>query len=428
MVRNLGLLMEILAIVYGIAAFFGKKVRFDIKTVSFIIAEILLTTLINEYNFPIYLLSLSYLIVFVYGLTEYGEGIKETVLSCLLTIGIVIALQQIFYIAVFFFWDNNNELQNIVLVNTGCFVVLWRLMHHEILSRFYKSILKNRKIYISLFLFVCICLLVNLLKAKDQSYLSGMDYLQLLYFTGLMIVIIAEWQSAIIETEKKKTEVEINKLYYSAYEELIMLVRDRQHDIKNHINTIYSIIYTTDTYEELVDRQKQYCNFVLETSKETQILLAVNNPLIAGFLYQKEQEIKSHNILVEYRLEVIDFPLIVSEYEIIEMMGILIDNAIEVLMVSDFEKKKIIIGHKREEQWDIFYVCNTSVFYSKNEIEKFFLRNYSSKGLGRGIGLDKIRRKLKQLDGGIMVENKLEESEQYLEFSLMLPRNNSCHI
>lgn len=421
MVKGLGLLMEMLSIVYGMAAFFGKKVKFDIKTVSFIIAEILLTSVINECALPVYLFSLSYIIVLVYGLIEYEEGIKETLLSCLLTFGIVVALQQIFYFTIFSVLPNNQELYNIFLINAGCFLILWGLLHYDLLNRFYKTILKSRIIYIGLLLFICVCLLIDLLEAKSRNYLSGKDYLQILYFTGLMVVVIAEWQKTKIETEKRKTETEINLLYYSAFEELIMLIRDRQHDIKNHINTIYSIIYTANTYEELVERQKQYCDFVLESGKETQILLAVNNPLIAGFLYQKEQEIKRHNIEVDHKLEVIVLPLIVSEYEIIEMMGILIDNAIEALLVSGLEKKKIIVGYKREEQWDIFYVSNTSRFYSKEEIEKFFQKNYSSKGFGRGIGLDKIRRKLKRLDGGIKVTNISDGEEKYLEFSIMLP-------
>ena len=124
-----------------------------------------------------------------------------------------------------------------------------------------------------------------------------------------------------------------------------MLIRDRQHDIKNHINAIYSMIYTTNNYEDLVARQKQYCDFVLESGKETQILLAADNPLIAGFLYQKEQEAKQQHIRVEYRLQKIIFPLLVSEYELIEMLGILLDNAIEALIVSDLEQKKIIVGY-----------------------------------------------------------------------------------
>lgn len=421
MVENLVLLMEMLAVVYGIATFFGKKVKYDIKTVSFIISEILLTTIINEYNFPVYLFSISYIIVFVYGLVEYGEGVKETVLSCLLTFGLIIVLQQLFYIIVYFLLSGNDGLLNIFLTNLSCSVVFFGLMHYDLLNRFYKMILNNRKVYVGLLLFVCVCLLGDIFEVKETSYLSGKDCFQLLYFTGLMIVVIAEWQRTKIETEKRKTEIEINKLYYSAYEELIMLIRDRQHDIKNHINTIYSIIYTTNSYEELVSRQKDYCNFVLESGKETQILLAADNPLIAGFLYQKEQEIKRHNIEFECRLEAIAFPLIVSEYEIIEMWGILVDNAIEALLESNFERKKIVIGYIGQDQWDIFYVSNTSRHYSKEEIEKFFQRNYSSKGSGRGIGLDKIRRKLKQLDGGIKVINKMEENEQYLEFSVMLP-------
>lgn len=421
MVRSLGLLMEMLAAVYGIAAFFGKKVKYDIKTVSFIISEILLTTLINEYHFPIYLLSLSYIIIFVYGLFEYEEGVKETVLNSLLTSATIIILQQCFYYVIFCLLPNNDELQNVFLVNFMCFLMLWILMHYELFNRFYKMILKSRKVYIGLLLFVCICLLLGLLKAKEQQHLLGKDSLQLLYFTGLMLAVINEWQKAKIETERKKTETEINKMYYAAYEELIMLIRDRQHDIKNHINTIYSIIYTTNSYQELVDRQKEYCDYVLESNKETRILLAVDNPILSGFLYQKEQEIKRHLIDVEYRLEKISFPLVVSEYELIELWGILVDNAIEALLVSDLENKKIVVGYKREMQWDIFYVSNTSVTYSKEEIARFFERNYSSKGFGRGIGLSKVRTKMKQLDGGIKAVNLIEDGVQFLEFSIMLP-------
>lgn len=422
MVRNLILLMEMLAVVYGIATFFGKRVKYDIKTVSFIIAEILLTTLINEYNFPVYLFSVSYIIVFVYGLTEYEEGIKETILSCLLTFGIVIVLQQIVYILIYFLLNKDDGLRNIFLTNLGCFLIIGALMHHDWLNKFYKFILKNRKMYIGLLMFVCICLLGDIFEVKQTSYLSGKDCLQLLYFTGLMAVVITEWQRTKVETEKKKAEMEMNKLYYSAYEELIAYIRDRQHDIKNHINTIYSIIYTTNSYEELVERQKQYCDFVMESSKETQILLAAGNPLISGFLYQKDQEIKSRGMQVDYKLEKISFPLAATEYELIEMLGILVDNAIEELEEADHASKKIVIGYTWDEQWDIFYVSNTSRNYSTAEIARFFERNYSSKGNGRGIGLDKMRRKLQQLDGGIKAEIKLYDGEQYLEFSTMLPR------
>ncbi len=421
MVKNFGLLMEMLAIVYGIAAFFGKKVKYDIKTVSFIMSEILLTTLINENNLPSYLFSLSYLIIFIYGLSEYEEGIKGSLLSCLLTVGIITMLQQVFYYTVFIFLPSNNVLQNIFLINSFCFILLWVFMHYKFFNTFYNFILKNTKIYIGLLLFLGTYLLIDLLKAKNETYLLGKDSLQLLYLTGLIAVVIAEWQKTKIEMEKRRAEMELNSLYSSAYEELIMLIRDRQHDIKNHINTIYSMIYTTDTYEELVERQKKYCDFVLESGRETQLLLAVDNPLLAGFLFQKVQEIRSHNIQAEYRLETIRFPLAATEYEIIELLGILVDNAIETLITSNLESRKILIGYKREEQWDIFYVSNTSRFYSEEEIQTFFQRNYSSKGKGRGIGLDKVRRKLKQLDGGIKAECKAYDGEQHLEFSLMLP-------
>ena len=106
-----------------------------------------------------------------------------------------------------------------------------------------------------------------------NNVIENSDVIQIVFFVILFFLIINEWQKAIEDAERKRTQLEMNELYYDAYDELILLIRERQHDMKNHINAILGMIHTIDNYEDLVESQKQYCNDVVEKSKETKLLL-----------------------------------------------------------------------------------------------------------------------------------------------------------
>ena len=67
-----------------------------------------------------------------------------------------------------------------------------------------------------------------------------------------------EWQKSRIDAGKRKTQLELNKLYYSAYEELIQSMREKQHDYKNHINAMQGILYSTDNCNIAIEELKKY--------------------------------------------------------------------------------------------------------------------------------------------------------------------------
>lgn len=421
MVRSLGLLMEMLAAVYGMAMFFGEKVKFDIKTISFIMFNVFLITLINEYDYPIYWLTLSYILVFVYGLLEYQDTLKKTLLNCLLTIGALAVLQQVFSLIFLKILETEFAMLGAFFVNVCCIIVFILVRPSGKLRSFSNFLFVNRKIYYTILAFILICIGGNVIKAKISGSFNEENYVQIICFSSLLMSIIVEWQKARKDYEREITKRELNELYFCAYEELIELVRDKQHDMKNHINAIYSMIYTIDNYEELVERQKNYCQVVLDSCIETNILILVKNPLLAGFLYKKMQDAESKGIEVACKIGDKIEKTAIPEYEIIDILGVLIDNAIEAEEENNCEIRKIEIEYGCDNQWEFFVVANSSREYSKQEISQFFIRDYSSKGNNRGIGLDKVRRKLKRMDGGINVINTKENGENYLRFTIMLP-------
>ena len=251
--------------------------------------------------------------------------------------------------------------------------------------------------------------------------IDSLDYIQMIVFMALFFLAVNEWQKAIVDAERKKTQLEMNRLYYDAYDELLLLIRERQHDMKNHINAILGMIYTIDNYEDLVESQRKYCDDIVEKNKETKLLLSISNPLIAGFLYRKFQEAQKQKILIECKVASKDDNYGIPEYELIEMMGILLDNAMEALNEKEETERNIFVEiEDREENLQIM-VANKSRYYDPDEICRFFQKDYSSKGKEHGIGLTKLKRIVQEKDGDIMVTNESRNASNYLQFCLIFP-------
>ena len=156
--------------------------------------------------------------------------------------------------------------------------------------------------------------------------------------------------------------------------------------------------------------------------------MSVGNPLIAGFMYSKIQEAENKNIKVEYQIEIKKEASVIPEYELVEMAGILIDNAIEALNkmedgTNDFnDEKKIYIYMQESKEHMEMIVANTSNYYKDDLTERFFEVGYSSKGKGRGIGLVKLKRMVHEKNGEIVVSNELHHGRNYLTFTITIPK------
>ena len=94
------------------------------------------------------------------------------------------------------------------------------------------------------------------------------------------------WQKNQYKVREQKMILRMHQLYGEGYQNLITEVRRKQHDFQNHLNTIYSLHYTCNTYEELVKQQEMYMDAIQEENKYSK-LLKIGNPIIIGFLYGK---------------------------------------------------------------------------------------------------------------------------------------------
>lgn len=430
-IRNVINFIELFTYLYCLAALFGKKFKFSIHAVVFLILALFLSTAINDYGFPEYLLSLGYIGMFLYGLLYYQESIKRTLINCFLAAVIVTGLQLFMMLPIYSIYvvkyEQGQGYVYELLANVACLCFAILFCHLINFKRFSDFFIKRNKLIAGAIILVFGGLGISIFQMNYRNKITAEVYTQMIYFVLILLFTIYEWQKTRLDVEKKKTQLEMNSLYYDAYDQLILLIRERQHDMKNHINAILSMIHTTNNYEELAAKQEEYCDYVIGQHEKTRLVLSVGNPLISGFLYSKIQEAEKKGIAVDYQIAMQKTTSVVPEYELVEMLGILLDNAIEALSkeikTTDNDSAKGIRLSIQETESELeLVVANTSGHYEEDMTEHFFEAGYSSKGKGRGIGLSKLKRMVHERQGDIVVSNEQWEGRKYLTFAIMVSK------
>ncbi len=424
MIESVALVLEVFIFLVSLSNLFDRRLKFSIYTVMLIAVYLYVFSAINNGDYPAYISFFAYLAIIVYCLFVYKVNIKVTLINFFLAFMIGGVLQLVICIPVYYLHNEEKSITgfNGLFVNIISVVVLLLIRDKIKFNRISDFIQERNWIIKISFIFIVVYIFANALYMKINYNIENTDLIQIIFFMSLFFLAINEWQKAIIDAERKRTQLEMNELYYDAYDELILLIRERQHDMKSHINAILGMIYTIDNYDDLVESQKKYCDDVIGKNKETKLLLSIGNPLVAGFLYRKYQEAQKLEIEIECKVASKENNFFVPEYEIIEMLGILIDNAMEALSIRTVHGKKIYVEIKDTNEDLQIFVANISQYYGPDEISKFFQKDYSSKGKGRGIGLHKLKKVVQEKDGDIMVTNEKKDGNDYLRFGIILPK------
>lgn len=426
LISNLKVVVELFTYVYCLAELFGEKLKIGIHVVVLSIVNLFIMAGINDFNFPQYLRSLCYITMFLYGLLYYGENVKLTLVNCFLAVVMAAFLPLILFFSLSYLFYPKREYVNLygLLADIGGFLLIILCRHKITLKKLSDFCIKKSKLILVVTILILCGFGFEFYQIIDKHMLSAGTYFQIIYFVLILLFFIYEWQKMRIDVERKKAQLEMNRLYYDAYDQLIMLVRERQHDMKNHINAILSMIYIADDFDELKAKQTEYCGYVIEQNEETKLVLTSGNPLIAGFLYSKIREAENCNITVDYKIGIAETETAIPEYELVEMAGILLDNAIEALnnMSEKETVRKIYFSIKNIEDGIELIVANTSPYYEEDMTARFFESGYSSKGQNRGIGLSKLKHLVQDRKGDFMVYNELHNDMNYLTFEIKLLR------
>lgn len=267
-------------------------------------------------------------------------------------------------------------------------------------------------------IFCVMALIVSLYLIIDLTLSKTLDIKVIILFGILLSVIVfgfIDWIQNYVFYEQQEKELKIYKHYIKPLEELTKDIRARQHEFDNHMNAILNMHVMIDNYDELVKAQSAYCKEIYDIKgRNSQVLLRISDKILAGFIYSKIISAPSY---IKMDIQVLSQHIItsVSEHCLVEIIGTLIDNAIEAC-TQEYNSVDMILDAKDDKL--IFIIKNKVQDMTMNEISNFFEKGYTTKQSkdGRGLGLYHANQIAQKYNGNITVELREEAQAQEICF------------
>ena len=422
MVVSLCYLLEILAVIYSLHYLYNEEIRFDIATIALILVELFGMNILYWFECRQELSLLIYPIIMAYCGVKFGIDIKKIIINNVLNILILSTLQAIIGMLFHFLFSIKTMKENeLLIINTVLFIIVFLFLKHIKLFKLARIIQSNELLIITSLIVIAVSVCSLIITCKKNREFELWYYSILIVSIMLILVTMIDIGKHKMRAKEFQAELRLHKLYEKSFQSLIEDICARQHEFDNHINTIYSQHFLHKTYEELVSVQRSYCENIVEANHFNK-LLSKGNPIILGFLYGKLSEAEKKGIDVTYKVNIGDLESRVPVHKIVELLGNLLDNAIEVLArEEELNKMKLMmIENQYEIMIDVSNECNHLGY---DDVQKFFKKGYSKKGYNRGYGLYNVKKICEEYS--IVMETIIDEEFKKQQIRFVLTINKS---
>lgn len=416
MITNICLLLEALSIALCLHYLYDEKFKLDIKTLSYLSIYMIIMTTINYYSLPKTYTMIIYPVIFLYCGMRFGFEIRALIINNILYLAIVSAI-QFMVLSAYCIIYKVNLVENTMLLVVNCvtFTIILFALPKCKLSRISTYFQDKERIYVIALVISIAATGYCLVQYKKIDGVGIFQSILLFASVALIVFLVIQLGKNKVKSKEIETELKIQKLYADSFQGLIENIRMKQHEFDNHINTIYSQHFMYDTYEDLVNAQREYCQAIQEENHYNK-LLNVGNPAILGFVYFKILELEKCDIEIGYKISIQEFNIGVPTYKIIEILGNLIKNAVEALTQRE-DRRFFIMIIEKDNKFDI-EVRNISDNIPFEKLDKFFNKGYSSKGNDRGLGLYHVKKICDEYNLNIICENEDVDGENWLSFKI----------
>ncbi|HDX9578558.1 TPA: two-component system sensor histidine kinase DcuS [Bacillus pseudomycoides] len=208
-----------------------------------------------------------------------------------------------------------------------------------------------------------------------------------------------------ITTFRDKTEIRKLAEQLTGIRLYAEALRAQSHEFMNKLHVVLGLTHMKH-YEQL---EKYVSSMVSEHQYEIgDVMRKIKDPVFAGFLlgklsYAREKGIELTISEDSYLPQTDDEGII---RELITIVGNLIDNALDA--VADCNHKKVNVEIKYYDKL-IVKITDTGNGIKQEEIDKLFVKGYSTKGENRGYGLYLLKESIERIKGNIHIDSVLGE-------------------
>ncbi|WP_326512282.1 sensor histidine kinase [Clostridium intestinale] len=241
---------------------------------------------------------------------------------------------------------------------------------------------------------------------EDVLRANGILFLTYFILLGVILFVLIRSLTKELEFRNKQKEFENLKQYTESLEKLYSDMRVFRHD---YINIISSMIGYIDN-RDMDGLERHFYENIIPVSKSMQkkdfkigAIKNIDIPEIKGIVSSKL--IRAQELGLDVHVEVVENidDIKMNIIDLSRILGILLDNAIEASKESlEFKLKLAFI---KTEKAIIIVISNS--YKEKNiSLNKIFKPNYSTKGSGRGIGLNNLKKIIDDYDN-VFLETKM---------------------
>ncbi len=422
MLLRIVFVLEILSAISCIHCVYGKKIKINIQSISLFLCLLVIMEIVNFYQLKGLFFLCFYIPILIYCKRVFGKTKIQTLINFIIFAVVLTSIEFMSIMMINMFFPDDLTIRNVIqnaAVLSFCILVLPKCHVDKIQT----GVNRRNKTTVMLIIAVTIVIFALILQGKTTDRIKTEVFVLAVPVILIMLWLLVKWNTSQSQVESMEKEREMQKALQEEYDKLLLAVRLRQHEFKNHLAAILSSHYTHKTYEKLVKAQDEYCSRIKLENKYNNLLL-IGDKLLAGFLYGKFLEMEEDGIIAEYKVaaQVKEYGML--SYYLIEIIGILLDNAVEAVKKREGDKR-IVVCISEDEKWYYLSVRNPFQYVSYGEIAEWFKAGISSKGKTRGLGLYHVKELCQEWGSRISCRNRDIQGENWIEFELGIPKADS---
>lgn len=341
----------------------------------------------NIYNLDSFKVLMSFCIMSIANHVCFKENFKETLFNTIIYL-LITTIFELLFAPIFLSSFKNLEMLN----NNGTVLkIVYTIFIFTISNVFFsfKKIIKIiniskstiKKAFSIELLLIFILLIFNFLA---YTYVSKINNILYLLFVIISIIYVISTFIIILRNKKNIEKLKLKNIVleksYKSYTKSLEEFRELKHNLKNKLFGIKSYLPQ--------EEQKMLNEIIVSYNKQCEWINNIDNlPRgIEGIIYLKkfEAENKKIDLVVNYNSKI---KINNKDYlDLCDVLGILIDNAIE----ATHGRKKVVLLDAYDKD-NVLIIKITNKFNNYIHLNKLFDKNYSTKKIKSGIGLNYVK-------------------------------------
>lgn len=263
--------------------------------------------------------------------------------------------------------------------------------------------IQNNKLVLNILL--NITLVFVLFKTLNDNYLLTDEVaVQIAVYIILFVVLSFNLFISISKELNEKHKLQMENNFRPILEDYIHKFRANEHEYKNHLNALYSIIQVSDE-KEIKSNINKYIGNIKENNHLNN-LLYVDNTILKAILYSKMSLAEEKGIDIKYditsNLEDIDL----DDMDLVVVLSNLLNNAIEGVEDTENPWINVIISelNNKDEKEYVIRVSNSVNDINQIDLTSITNKGTTTKGENRGYGLYNVKKLIKKVNGNILIE------------------------